>query len=105
MTKFTRFKTTNMNFTWLTTQKGEKAIRYDDYFFGLKSENQNDSAVQSNPVVVLSLKNDIIIKSDGTSPNHAPKLSDNVQAVLTGLKHRVLTDNDQLIGKISLMKK
>ena len=31
-TKFTRFETMNMNFTWSTTYKDEKAIRYNDYF-------------------------------------------------------------------------
>ncbi|CAF5052960.1 unnamed protein product, partial [Rotaria sp. Silwood1] len=35
----------NMNFTWSTTQKGEKAIRYNDYLYRLKRENQNGSAV------------------------------------------------------------
>ena len=40
-TKFTRFKTRNMSFIWSTTQKGEKAIRYNDYLYRLKRENQN----------------------------------------------------------------
>ncbi|CAF0858094.1 unnamed protein product [Didymodactylos carnosus] len=47
------------------------------------------TSVLSNPVIVLlSLKNDAITKSIAT--NHNPKLPDNVQNVLTGLKRRVL---------------
>ena len=49
---------------------------------------------------LITLKNDVIIKYDGKSHNHAPKSSNNVQAVLNGLKCRVLTDNNQSIGKI-----
>ena len=36
----TKFKTMNMNFTWSTTQKSEKAIRYNDYLYRVKCENQ-----------------------------------------------------------------
>ena len=103
-TKFTRFKTMNMNFTWSTTQKGEKAIRYNDYLYRLKRENQNGSVVYVCTIKccghLITLKNDVIIKSDSRCHNHAPKLSNNVQAVLTRLKRRVLIDDDQSIGKI-----
>ena len=40
---------------------------------------------------LITLKNDVIIKPDDRSHNHNTKLSVNV---LTGLKCRVLTDND-----------
>ena len=39
------------------------------------------------------------MKAGGRSHNHAPKLSDSVQAVLTELKRRILTNNGQSIGK------
>ena len=103
-TKFTRLKTINMNFTWSTTQKGEKAIRYNHYLYRLKRESQNGSSIYVCTIKsygrLIALKNDVITKSDGRSHNHAPKLSENVQAVLTELKRRILTDNDQSIGRI-----
>ena len=78
-TKFTRFKTLNMNFTWSTTEKGEKAIRYNDYLYRLKRENQNGSVVCVCTIKscgrLITLKNGVIIKSDGKTHNHAPKLS------------------------------
>ena len=42
-TRFTHFQTMNMNFTWSTTQKCEKAIGYNDCLYRLKDENQNGS--------------------------------------------------------------
>ena len=95
----------NMNFIWSTTQKGEKAILYKHYLYRLKPENRNGSVTYVCTIKsyarLIALKNDVIIKSDGRTRNHAPILSDNIQAVFTGLKRRVLTDNDQSIGRIS----
>ena len=102
--KFTRFKTMNMNFAWSIIQKGERTIHYNDYLYRLKGENQNGLVIYVRAIKscdrLITLKNDVIIKSDDRSDNHAPKLFDNVQAVLTELKRRVLPDNDQSIGKI-----
>ena len=53
--KFTRFKTMKVNFTWSTTQKDEKAIRYNDYLYRLKREKQNGSVIYVCTMVVLSL--------------------------------------------------
>ncbi len=90
-------------FTWSTTQKGERAILHNNYLYRLRRENQNGSfkyvcTIKSFPSVI-TLKNDAFIKCNGNH-NHAPKLTTNVQNVLTGLKRRVLTDVDQPIGKI-----
>ena len=80
----------NMNFIWSTTQKREKAILYNDYLYQLERKNQNNSIIYVCTIKscgrLITLKNDVIIKSDGGSLNHASKSSDNVQAGLTGLK-------------------
>jgi hypothetical protein len=90
-------------FTWSTTQKGERAILHNNYLYRLRRENQNGSFKYVCTIkscrAVITLKNDVIIKCNGNH-NHAPKLTANVQNVLTGLKRRVLTDADQPIGKI-----
>ncbi|CAM4788896.1 unnamed protein product [Rotaria magnacalcarata] len=91
-------------FTWSITQKGEKALLYKNYLYGLRRENKNGSLVyactnKSCPRVI-TLKNDAIIQCDVTRHNHDPRLADDVQNVFTGLKRRVITDVDKSIGKI-----
>ncbi|CAF1564340.1 unnamed protein product [Didymodactylos carnosus] len=94
----------NANFTWSTTERGEKAILYNNYVYGLRRENQNGSLVYictfKSCSRTITLKDNEIIKSNGTTDNHDPKLPENVQAVLSGLKRRVLTDINEPIGKI-----
>ncbi|CAF1017368.1 unnamed protein product [Rotaria sp. Silwood1] len=48
----------------------------------------------------VTLQNDTIIKCNGITHDHDPKLNDNVEVVLTGIKRRVLADVDVPIGKI-----
>ena len=47
----------NTNFTWSTTERGEKAILYNNYLYGLRRENKNGSVVciyvLSNLVLLL----------------------------------------------------
>ncbi|CAF4475878.1 unnamed protein product [Didymodactylos carnosus] len=92
------------NFTWSKTQRGETAILYNNYLYHLKRVNQNGSSLYvctfKSCYCTITLKNDAITKSTATSHNHDPKLPDNVQIVLTGLKRRVLTDADKPIPKI-----
>ncbi|CAF1406860.1 unnamed protein product [Rotaria sordida] len=73
------------NFTFSTTQKGEKAILYNNYLYRMKRESQkgislyvctNKSCTRS-----VTLQNDTIIKCNGITHDHDPKLSDNVQVV------------------------
>ena len=72
------------------SKKVKKAVRHNDYLNQLKSENQNGSVIYICTIKscgrLITLKNDVIIKSDGRSHNHAPNLSDDVQAALTELK-------------------
>ncbi|CAF5222129.1 unnamed protein product, partial [Rotaria magnacalcarata] len=42
----------------------------------------------------VTLQNDAIIKCNGITHAHDPKLNDNVQVVLTGTKRRILADVD-----------
>ncbi|CAF1545159.1 unnamed protein product [Rotaria sordida] len=94
----------NTNFTWSTTEKGEKAILYNGYLYRLRRENQNGTLIYVCTFKLCSrtitLKNDVILKTNGGNHNHDPKLPENVQAVLCGLKRRVLTDIDQPVTKI-----
>ncbi|CAF2885444.1 unnamed protein product [Rotaria sp. Silwood2] len=94
----------DIKFTWSTTQKGERAILYNNYLYRLRRENQNGSFIyvctaKSCPCAI-TLKNNVIIKKNSTNHNHAPKLTENVENVLNELKRRVLTDVDQPIGRI-----
>ncbi|CAF1313218.1 unnamed protein product [Rotaria sp. Silwood1] len=94
----------NTNFTWSTTEKGEKAILYENYLYRLKRENQNGSLIfvctSKWCHCAITVKNDLIIKSKAGNRNHDPKLPENVQRVLCGLKRRILTDIDQPVTKI-----
>ena len=94
----------NTNFTWSTTERGEKAILYNNYLYGLRRENKNGSFVYictfKSCSRTITLKNNTIIKSNGSDHNHNPKLPESVQALLCGLKRRVLSDFDQPVGKI-----
>ena len=49
---------------------------------------------------VINLKNNAIIKLSCTNYTHGPKLTENVQNVLTGLKRCVLTGVHQATDKI-----
>ena len=99
------FETMNIKFTWSTTQKGERAILYNNYLYRLRCKNQNSSLIyvctsKSCPCVI-TLKNNAIIKLNCTNRNHDPKLIKNVQNILAGLQRRILTDVNQTIGKIN----
>ena len=100
----TVFFTMNTNFTWSTTEKGEKAILYNNYLYRFRRENQNSLLVYmctfKSCSRTITLRNNVIMSSNGTNHNHDPKLPENVQTVLTGLKRRVLTETDQPVGKI-----
>ena len=73
----------------------------NDYLHRFKRENQTTRLYTYEPYShPITLKNDIIIISDGRSHNHTPKLCDNVQDVLARLKHRLLTDDDRSVGEI-----
>ena len=37
------FQNMNTNFTWTTTERGEKAILYNNYLYRFKRENRNGS--------------------------------------------------------------
>ena len=55
----------NTNFTWSTTEKGERAISYNNYLYRLKRENLNGSFVyvciiKSSPCSI-TVKNDTIL--------------------------------------------
>jgi len=67
----------NTNFTWSTTQKGERAISYNNYLYRLKRENLNGSFVYvctiKSCTCSITVKNDTILKCKGTSHNHDPK--------------------------------
>ena len=94
----------NTNFTWSTTERGEKAILYSNYLYGLRRENKNGSFVHictfKSCSLTITLKDNTIIKSNSSDHNHDPKLSESVQALLCGLKPRVLSNFDQPVGKI-----
>ena len=94
----------NTNFTWSTIERGEKAILYNNYLYGLKRENKNGSFVYICTFKfcsrTITLKDNTIIKSNESDHNHDPKLPASVQALLCGLKRRVLSDFDQPVGKI-----
>ncbi|CAF4101754.1 unnamed protein product [Rotaria sp. Silwood2] len=70
-------------FAWLTTEKGEKAILYNNYLYHLKRENKNTSSryvcTFKSCSRSITLKNNVIIKSNDENPNHEPKLPENVQ--------------------------
>ncbi len=87
------------NFSWSTTERGDKAILYNNYLYGLKRVNQNGTLIYvctfKSCSRAITLNNDAIVKSNSLNHNHAPKLPENVQAVLTGLKRRILIDIDQ----------
>ena len=93
----------NTNFTWSTTERGENAILYNNHLYGLRRENKNGSFVYictfKSCSRTITLKDNTIVKSNGSDHNHGPKLPENVQVVLCGLKRRVLTDSDQPVGK------
>ncbi|CAF2716925.1 unnamed protein product [Rotaria sp. Silwood2] len=88
-------------FAWSTTKKGEQAILYNNYLYHLKRENKNTSSLYvctfKSCSRSITLKNNVIIKSNDENHNHEPKLSENVQRVFCGLKRRVLDDVDQPI--------
>ena len=92
------------NFTLSTTQKGEKSILYNRYLYRLKRENQNDTYLYVCTFkccsCTVSLKDKAIIKVNGKNHNHDPKLPENVQTVLVGLKRRVLSDIEKTIPTI-----
>ena len=92
------------NFTLSTTQKGEKAILYNRYPYRLKRENQNGTHLYVCTFNCCSgtifLKDNAIIKANGENQNHDPKLPENVQTVLVGLKRRVLSDIEKPIPTI-----
>jgi hypothetical protein len=94
----------NTNFTWTTTIRGEKAILYNNYLYRLKRENQNGSSIHVCTFKwcsrTISIKDNVIIKSNSENHNHDPKLSENVQTVLCGLKRRMISDADQPVTKI-----
>ncbi|CAF1129795.1 unnamed protein product [Rotaria magnacalcarata] len=79
-------------FAWSTTEKGEKAILYNNYLYHLKRENKNTSShyvcTFNSCSRSITLKNNVIIKSNAENHNHQPKLLENVQAVFCGLKRR-----------------
>ena len=81
------------NFTWTTSQRGEKAILYNNYLYRLKRKNQDGSAIYICTFKLcsraLTLKNNAIIKSNCDKHNHDPKLPENVQGVLYGVKGRI----------------
>ena len=92
------------NFTWSTTERGDKAILYNNYLYGLKRVNQNRTLIYvctfKSCSRAITLKNDAIVKPNGVNHNHDPKLPENVQTVLTGLKRRVLTEIDQPVSQL-----
>jgi FLYWCH zinc finger domain len=92
------------NFTWSVTEKGVKAILYNNYLYHLKRENKNGSLIYvctfKSCSRAITLKNNVIIKSNGGNHNHDPKLPENVQAVYCGLKRRILTDIDEPVTKL-----
>lgn len=98
------YQTMNTNFTWSTTEKGEKAILYNDYLYRLRRENQNGSLTYVCTFKLCSrtitLKDNVLLKTNGGNHNHDRKLPENVQAVFCGLKRRVLADIDQPVTKL-----
>ena len=97
------FETMDTKFTWSTTQTAKRAILYNNYLYRLRRKNQNGSLIYVCTIkscrCLIILKNNAIIKLNCTNHNHDPKCAENVPNVLTGLKHRVLTSVDQMIGK------
>jgi hypothetical protein len=94
----------DVKFTWSTTGRGEKAILYNNYLYRLKRENKNGSLIYlctfKSCSRILTLKDNVLMNPNGEKHNHDPKLSENVQDVLCGLKRRIITDIDQPITKI-----
>ena len=94
----------NTNFTWSTTERSEKAILHNNYLYGLRRENKNVLFVYictfKSCSRTITLKDNTIIKSNASDHNHDPKLTESVQALLWGLKRRVLSDFDQPVGKV-----
>ena len=89
------------NFTLSTTQKGGKGILYNRYLYRLKRKNQNETHLYVCTFNccsrMISLKDNVMIKVNGENHNHDPKLPENVQTVLVGLKRRVLSDIEKPI--------
>ena len=92
------------NFTLSTTQKCEKAILYNKYLCRLKLENQNGThfyiCTFNCYFRMITLKDNAIIKVNDENHNHHPKLPENVQTVLVGLKRRVLSNIEKSIPTI-----
>ena len=93
----------NTNFTWSTTKRGEKATLYNNHLYGLRRENKSGLFVYictfKSCSCTQTLRDNTIIKSNCSDHNHDPKLPASVQALLCGLKRRVLSDFDQPVGK------
>ena len=74
----------NSNFTWSTTVRGEKAIRYNNYLYRFKREKQNGSLIYVCTYKwcarTISVRDNIIIDTNGGKHDHDPKLSENVQS-------------------------
>jgi hypothetical protein len=91
-------------YLWSATEKGGKAILHGNYLYRLRRENQYGSLVYVRTFKwcshTITLKDNLIIKSNGVNHNHDLILSENVQTVFYGLKQRVLTDIDQPITTI-----
>jgi hypothetical protein len=98
------YQTMDTNFTWSATERGEKAILYNNYLYHLKRENKNGTlkyvCTLKSCSRAITVKNNVIIKSSVGNHNHDPKLPENVQTVYRGLKRRVLTDIDEPIPKL-----
>ena len=94
----------NLKFTWSTTSRGEKAVRHNDYLYQFKRENQDGSLTYVCTFKwcsrTICIRDNLIFKSNGGNHNHAPKLSENVQTVLCGLKRRILSEPDQPVTKV-----
>jgi len=101
---YTIYQTMNMNVTWSTTQKGEKAVLHNKYLYSLKRQNKNGSSIYSctskSCYCSIVLKNNLIIKTNGETHNHDPKLAENVQTAFSRLKRRMLDDVDQPVTKV-----
>ncbi|CAF3764873.1 unnamed protein product [Rotaria magnacalcarata] len=93
-----------MNVTWSTTQKGEKAVLHNKYLYSLKRQSKNGSSIYSctskSCYCSIVLKNNLIIKTNGETHNHDPKLAENVQTAFSRLKRRMLDDVDQPVTKV-----
>jgi hypothetical protein len=79
----------NTNFTWSTTERGEKTILYNNHLYGLRRENKNGSFVYictfKSCSRTVTLKDNTIIKSNGLDHNHGA-----YQKVLRSISHRYI---------------